>query len=151
MYKKHTIDMPRKICSLSSECVTCLLKHFFFCFFADLLLHRNDFERRFLFNLIQLFYTILDSIPEEGMYTPHKSLEAQVWLYWIFKELKALFNNVSTLKKSELHGPTCYQCLSYGVKMKPWKKLYFKTIIILYSKRLILKVFRELKGNLQCW
>ncbi|XP_054758837.2 RNA helicase aquarius-like [Lytechinus pictus] len=27
---------------------------------------RNDFERRFLAELIQLFYTILDSIPEEG-------------------------------------------------------------------------------------
>ena len=31
--------------------------------------------------------------------------------------LKALFNNVSTLNKSELHGPACYQCLWYGVKM----------------------------------
>ena len=35
--------------------------------------------------------------------------------------LKALLNNVSTLKTSELHGPTCYQCLWEGVKMKPWK------------------------------
>ena len=35
--------------------------------------------------------------------------------------LKALFNNVSTVKISELHGPTCYQCLWQGVKMKPWK------------------------------
>ena len=29
--------------------------------------------------------------------------------------LKALFNNVSTLKISELHGPTWYQCLRYVV------------------------------------
>ena len=27
-------------------------------------------------------------------------------------KLKALFNNVFTLKKSELHVPTCNQCLS---------------------------------------
>ena len=29
--------------------------------------------------------------------------------------LKALFNNV----KSEMHGLTCYQCLCYGVILKP--------------------------------
>ena len=36
--------------------------------------------------------------------------------------IKALFNiNASTFKTSELHGPTCYQCLWKGVEMKPWK------------------------------
>ena len=29
--------------------------------------------------------------------------------------LKASFNNV----KSEMHGPMCYQCLWYGVILKP--------------------------------
>ena len=32
------------------------------------------------------------------------------------KSLKALFNNVSTKNKSELHGPTCYQFLWWGQK-----------------------------------
>ena len=31
--------------------------------------------------------------------------------------LKGSFNNV----KSEIHGPTCYQCLWYGVILKPYK------------------------------
>ena len=44
-------------------------------------------------------------------------------LHW-----KALFNNVSTLKKSEIHGPPCYQCLWYGVKMRPWNKSISKSI-----------------------
>ena len=35
--------------------------------------------------------------------------------------LKALFNNVFTLKKSELHGPKWYQCLWYGVKNEALK------------------------------
>ena len=30
-------------------------------------------------------------------------------------KLKGSFNNV----KSEIHGPTCYQCLWYGVILKP--------------------------------
>ena len=29
--------------------------------------------------------------------------------------LKASFNNV----KSEMHGPTCYQCMWYDVTLKP--------------------------------
>ena len=33
-------------------------------------------------------------------------------------QLRALFNNVSTSKKSELHGPTCFNNFE-GVKMKP--------------------------------
>ena len=65
------------------------------------------------------------------------SLSRSLWLYHAYRgelhnyafvcsngdrALKALlFNNVFTLKKSELHGPTCYQCLWQGVKMKPWK------------------------------
>ena len=50
------------------------------------------------------------------------------------QQFKALFNNFFTFKKSELHGPTCYQCLWEGVKMKPWKKLYFKSIIKCFKR-----------------
>ena len=32
--------------------------------------------------------------------------------------LKALFNNVSTSKKSELHGPTCYHAISVFDKVE---------------------------------
>ena len=44
--------------------------------------------------------------------------------------LKALFNKVTTLGKSELHHGACYQCLWCGVNFwSPEKKLHFKSII----------------------
>ena len=40
----------------------------------------------------------------------YKNNEKYYFLMFICT-LKALINKVSTLKKSELHGPACYQCL----------------------------------------
>ena len=41
-------------------------------------------------------------------------------------DLKASFNNV----KSEMHGPTCYQFVWYGLILKPYyKKMDFKVIM----------------------
>ena len=39
--------------------------------------------------------------------------------------LRASFDSV----KSEMHGPPCYQCLWYGVILKPYQKLRFKMIM----------------------
>ena len=50
--------------------------------------------------------------------------------------LKPLFNNISTLKNSELHVPTCYQCLWSGVQLKPWKN---------WTSKSIMKCFKEVK------
>ena len=52
----------------------------------------------------------------------------------LLRLLKALFNNVFTLKISKLHGPTCNQCMWLGVKMKPWKIFYFKSIIKCFKR-----------------
>ena len=38
-------------------------------------------------------------------------MHLHVTLWQLSHELKALFNNVLTLKKSELYVSTCYQCL----------------------------------------
>ena len=46
--------------------------------------------------------TVMVSLPQ-GISYPQ--LQQQV-----SRSLKALFNNVFTVKKSELHVPTCYQC-----------------------------------------
>ena len=47
--------------------------------------------------------------------------------------LKALFNNVSTFKKSELHGPTCYQSL-IRCKSEALKKLHLKSTIKCFKR-----------------
>ena len=58
--------------------------------------------------------------------------------------LKALFNNVSTLKKSELHNiPACYQCLWSRCKSEVLKKLHLKSIIKCFKKSENMQVTRN--------